>query len=244
MRLPRVRVNLRGAMIAVAVFASITAVVREAVFGESAAYKQGRREALAELAAGKATLYTYGLRDFGEDVDRETGLRYHPIAGCLVDDAIVDRTNGHNEQILESIRTAGLPANSLKPWRDDLFNLRPFFETRARSGPPVGVNLDGPAAASPDGKYSIRRVRRTFQKDDGSPGEGSAFVIVAGADTHPPLHIWGDEGEATLVWGDDASGFAVLRFRGDDGQNYVAVDLREGCVLRSESSPVADGRAP
>jgi hypothetical protein len=77
-------------------------------------YKQGVAEAEKELKEGRPTLYLSGLQMSLEHLDKETGLPYRVIAGCVVDDGIVGREQGHDETIREHIKAHGLPASSFK----------------------------------------------------------------------------------------------------------------------------------
>ena len=100
-----------------------------------AAYKQGQTEADRELADQVATIYTYGLGDLFENLDRETGLPYDGF-GCVVDDKILGRTDGHNDRIMESIKANGLPKGSFKRWEKELFGLEDYVESRRNATNP------------------------------------------------------------------------------------------------------------
>ncbi len=63
-------------------------------------YAQGRREAQENIAQGKPSIYTVG-KPGGSTVDQQTGLPLVSIAGCLVDDSIIGRKNGYNDQMKE-----------------------------------------------------------------------------------------------------------------------------------------------
>ena len=97
-------------------------------------YHAGRAEADEQLIAGKATLYTYGLRrhDEIEFLDRETGLPFEPVAGCVVNETIHGRAAGHNDRIREFIAERGLPRNSFKRWEKDLFDLKGYYDAGRR----------------------------------------------------------------------------------------------------------------
>ncbi|MBE9126498.1 MULTISPECIES: carboxypeptidase-like regulatory domain-containing protein [unclassified Coleofasciculus] len=70
------------------------------------AYQNGRREAEANIANGKPSIYTVGLREpGGTAVDQETGLPVVAIAGCIVDDSILGRRDGYNDRIREWVAT-------------------------------------------------------------------------------------------------------------------------------------------
>jgi hypothetical protein len=99
---------------AVALFACSTAPVKETPISpethfqkeQSPAYKmgyaQGMKEAQEEINKNHLTIYTFGLRRIPEDrkdVDKETGLPYKDIAGCIVNDYILGRAAGHDDVI-------------------------------------------------------------------------------------------------------------------------------------------------
>ncbi len=93
-------------------------------------YEAGAAQAEQEFANDAATIYVYGLLSSGEKLDRETGLLETEIAGCIVSDFILGRTDGHNERILELIHQNGYPSYSRKKWENELFTPAQFFSTR------------------------------------------------------------------------------------------------------------------
>ena len=70
-------------------------------------YRAGRTEAEAEWAAGTPSYYITGDGSYGliGELDPETGLPCKPIAGCIVDDHIWGREEGHNRRIRELLAT-------------------------------------------------------------------------------------------------------------------------------------------
>jgi hypothetical protein len=74
----------------------VSAQIRTREANSSDAYKTGVAEAEKELQEGNATLYAYGTLEDPEFLDRETGLPYKVIAGCLVNEEIGARAAGHD----------------------------------------------------------------------------------------------------------------------------------------------------
>jgi hypothetical protein len=187
----------------------------------AAGCKAGVAEAEKELKEGKATLYTYGLRDRDgiEDLDRKTGLPFEAIAGCVVYDKLLGRAAGHNRRIAKYIEEHGLPSNSFKRWEKELFDLESYFAKRRKTEKPIPLIVGLPAEKSPDGKYAMRRA----QKPRG------LIVSVDGID-HKAL--WISYGNIDFFWGPKDSGFAVIRTSGVDGTSFMAVDFKRGRRLR------------
>ena len=81
--------------------------------GKSKEYRDGWRlgvtEAKAEIESKEMTIYTYGLGARSGGVNEETGLPYTAIAGCVVDDFIHGREDGHDQLIYAEL---GLPWES------------------------------------------------------------------------------------------------------------------------------------
>ncbi len=196
-------------------------------------YAIGVDEARKQLKSGNATLYTCGLRQLPEFLDRETGLPCDVIAGCVVDNEIRGRQAGHNDTIRKFIAERGLPANSFKRWNKDLFDLKGFYEKRAGTERPVQLIRGDLAAECPDGIHELRLEKIQHRKEDGTLSVRSAVVIsVAGVD-HKALHLWFD-GDMDLFWGPKGSGFAVIRCVQGQKQWFTALDLRRGKILRNE----------
>jgi hypothetical protein len=69
---------------------------------------EGRAEAERDLAAGKLGLKSYGLpvrwqRKYHEMAREKLGVEYNVVAGCMVDDELVEQTEGYNEPMLREI---------------------------------------------------------------------------------------------------------------------------------------------
>ncbi len=215
-----------------------------------AGYEKGRKEADAELAAGGATMYAFGL--LHDSLDRETGLLYKAIAGCVVDDQIRGRASGHNDRIAESIKEDGLPRNSFKRWEKELYNLEGTFQARAVGGRPRELTAGGPAVESPNGKFTIR-LRELPEADRPRPEMRHALVVTeGGADRAEPQNEgWGDARKTEFVWGPEGSGLAFFRrsqFPPDQPEERVfsAFDLRSGHWVRQaiEFKPKPAAKAP
>ncbi len=197
-----------------------------------AGYKKGVAEADRELKAGKATFYTYGLRELGELLDRKTGLPYEPIAGCVVDDEIHGRADGHNERIREYIAEQGLPSNSFKRWENGLFNLKEYYEWQTKTEKPIRLTPDGSAVKSSDDMYSIRLGKRQRKRKDGT-SEDELFIVIRVAEVDHEALVW-VKGNVDFFWGPKKSGFALIHCDDDRGSSFTALDLKRRKMLRAE----------
>ena len=192
-------------------------------------------EADRELEQGRATLYTYGLRLGGDNLDRETGLPFEPIAACVVDDSIFGRADGHNARIKEHIAAHGLPANSFKRWEKEILDLKGYVATRLETEPAIPLKVDGPATKSPDGKHSVRVAKVTEKGLDGKPYEHVVLTVDEGRISDRPVSLIGLKNEPRLLWGPEGSGFAVVLYHGAWGEQAEAIDLHRGWWLRKET---------
>jgi len=196
---------------------------------------KGRAEAETELDLGEATIWTSGLNvgtDF-ELLDRETGLCFRSF-GCVVDDELAGRMEGHNKRIAEYVRGHGLPKYSFKPWEKELFGLKKYFEGRCRTQKPARLTAGGPAVVSPDGEYTVKLVTRL---EHGSEGlKAKSTWIVVGEQEVELFTTWLSMSDADFFWGPKGSGFAVLRSHNEVGalRDYMALDLRRVRISRSE----------
>jgi hypothetical protein len=199
-----------------------------------AAYKLGRMEADQELKVGRATIYTYGLRNLFEYLDRKTGLPEKGIAGCVVDDTIMGRGAGHNARIAEYIKEHGLPSNSFKRWEKELFDLKTYYESRTEAERPHRLTRGDPALRSPDGRYTFRPVKTWFEKDDGRLTDTLGIAVGGDGIRHDVLTVLWDEGDTDFLWGPEGSGFAVVRCMWKEKPWYMALDLKRGRWLREQ----------
>jgi hypothetical protein len=195
------------------------------------AYRAGISEANQELKDGKATLYFSGLTRPSEFLDSKTGLPLKRVAGCVPTSAEEGLEAGHNMRISEYIAENGLPENSFKRWEKDLFDLTHYYLARTKTGDPIRLQLDGPAATSPDGKFNLRLVPEQIKRSAGTHWDTQSLVISgdkAGRET-----IW-LEGKMDFFWGPPESGFAVIRSYHRQTLTFTAVDLKRGRLLREE----------
>ncbi len=176
-----------------------------------AGYKAGAAEADKDLEEGVAAFYIYGLRRSPEFLDRKTGLPCDVIAGCVVNDTLVGRAAGHNARINEYIVEQGLPSNSFKRWEKELFDLKGYFEKRAKTAKPHRLSLGGPAAISPDGESAIWLVRKGSKERDGTNSDFLRFVVTVGAVDRKPFGSLNGARNIDAIWGPSGSGFAVTR---------------------------------
>jgi hypothetical protein len=200
----------------VAVIAPTTATPSEAPKDDSTidrspeyrdGYAQGRLEAHHELAEERATIYAYGLRRTLDAVDRTTGLNVRVIAGCVVDDTIHGRADGHDGVINAFIKDHGTPWYSRKKWEYELFHLSAYLRSRSERDlvrlyiGGAEVSLQGGHVrlnARPDGlrvyvdgapltnRFADGQIRRTLdpvvsevpQRTDVAPGPDGADLVI------------------------------------------------------------------
>jgi hypothetical protein len=197
------------------------------------AYEQGRAEADRELNNQSATIYTYGHGDLFENLDRETGLPYSGF-GCVVDDKILGRVDGHNDRIMEHIKAHGLPKGSFKPWEKELFGLKDYFESRRKRDKPEVVTADSPALRSPDGSCTIRPVVKRGENDGKVV---KTLAIELSGNGRKPEEIWllahADE-KVELFWGPEGSRFVVIAISKPRHTIFDLLDLRRPRRLRTE----------
>jgi hypothetical protein len=199
-----------------------------------AGYRTGVSAADKELKEGLARLYTYGLRDEGVGLlDRKTGLPLKVIAGCAVDREIEGRAAGHNARVREYIADRGLPSNSFKRWEKQLFDLKGYYEERARTEKPHRLTPGDLAAECPDGIHALRVEKVQHREEDGALSVRSSVIISVGPVDHKALDHW-IEGDMDLFWGPKGSGFAVIRCVEKQTRSFMALDLRRGKLLRWE----------
>jgi hypothetical protein len=194
-------------------------------------FRQGQAEALRDAVDGRMSIYSAGLHDPGEWLNRETGLPIRAIGVCSIDASTQGRRDGYNQTIRGHIARDGLPRYSFNRWASDLFDLQSFVERRSSVTPTIRVRTDGPAFVSPDHVWSLRVVKTAADVSELRLTMGSSTVAVFRAHESPV--------EMELVVGPDDSQFAVLAFPVHDVfRRYVAIDLRRGLVLRSTDTRV------
>jgi hypothetical protein len=198
------------------------------------AYRRGRAEADAELGRGRATVYACRSGMLTEFVDRRTGLPFLWIGGCAIGADAFGRMDGHNDRIEEQIMARGLPANSLKRWEKEIFDLKGYCTARPGDMGPHPLSAGGRAWKSPDGAFAIRSVTRRWLNNDGRWGDRLGIVVGEDASQRPTVEVPFDRGRSELFWGPEGSGFAVIRCRGADRDWYMALDVKAVQWLRFE----------
>jgi hypothetical protein len=201
-------------------------------------YLFGWWDAEREHWIGNATIYEVCLPMYAgsDNLDRGTGL---PILRCfggycsLADYDIDARTRGHNDCITNYIRWHGLPANTLRPWEDQLYNLRRFFEEHSRTEAPKPLRANGSTVVSPDGLNSVRVL--SYPQGQPVPGGRLWLAITAGRVTLNRCCVRFVRGESDLLWGPKGSRVVVIRSISESEEKYSAFDLRTGLHLRDES---------
>jgi hypothetical protein len=196
--------------------------------GYKAAYRKARDEADASLKDGRARLLSYGMLGMS-DLDPETGLAVVPIAGCVVGEDVLGRTEGNNDRVRTWVKEHGPPANSLVRWKDELSDLPAFFAAKTKVGATVPLRIGGPNLTSPDGRFTLRQVAVRVNK---APTPFDRTVTTIGLEVSERGTIrevmtddWGD-GLTDLVWGPPGAPFAVVKSRGHDGPDYQLLHLR------------------
>jgi hypothetical protein len=198
-------------------------------------YADGWWEAEQEIRRGEATIYSIGGLRRGDVclVDRGTGLPIQFVTGCLVRPGDRERVKGHNDCIEQYISQYGLPKNTLKPWENELFNLKQCFEDRSCNDAPKRLHAGGPAAVSPDGRNSVRAIADV--EHDGSPSDSLRVIIAAGNAVLGGGYVGIGKGDPDLAWGPEGSRFAVIRSISEKQEYYEAYNLRTGRFLRGET---------
>jgi hypothetical protein len=196
--------------------------------GYKAAYRKACDEADASLKDGRARLFSYGMLGMS-DLDPETGLAEVPIAGCVVGENVLGRTEGNNDRVRAWIKEHGPPANSLVRWKDELSDMPAFFATKAKVGATVQLRIGGPTLTSPDGRYTLRQVAAQVKK--GSPPHVRIVTTVGlevserGVVRKVMTDDWGD-GLTELAWGPPGAPFAVVKTRDEGSLEFQVLHLR------------------
>lgn len=199
------------------------------------AYARGRAEAETALKEGRATLYTYGLRNPFDNVDKDTGLIYEAIAGCVVNDEILGRAAGYNEQVMQSIAKNGPPANSLKRWEKELFDLKSYFDDQKQKQQVAHLTAGSAGSKSPDGKHFIRAVPSNLKGEGGKPSTTVGLIMtINGVDRQQREFFRTDERSADVTWGPPGSSFVVISGRIGTSATYEAIDVPTGRLIRVE----------
>jgi hypothetical protein len=196
--------------------------------GYKAAYRKGVDEAKASLKGCRAQLFSHGM--FGmSDLDPETGLSVVPIAGCVVTEEVLGRTEGNNGHVRAWVKEHGPTPNALVRWTDELSNLPAFFAARVKAGATIPLRIGGPTLTSPDGRFTLRQVAARVKK--GTPPDVRTVTTVGlevserGAVRVVLTDDWGD-GLTDLAWGPPGAPFAVVKTRGDGSLGFQVLHLR------------------
>lgn len=196
--------------------------------GYRSAYRKARAEADASLRDGRACLFNYGMLGMS-DLDPETGLAEVSIAGCVVTEDVLGRTEGNNDRVRAWIKEHGPPPNSLVRWKDELSDMPAFFAAKAKLGETVQLRIGGPTLASPDGRYTLRQVATQVKK--GLPPVVRTVTTVGlemserGVVRKLLTDDWGD-GLTELAWGPPGAPFAVVKTRGQGALDFQVLHLR------------------
>jgi hypothetical protein len=201
------------------------------------AYDQAKREADVAIKTGRAAIFVFGLRRSADLIDKETGLPFEPIAGCMVDDGVLGRAAGNNDRIRESIAKNGPPANSLKKWEKELFDLKGYVAACEKAAAPDRLVLGGAGSKSPDGKFTVRAVPSGVKVAEGSRIDPLGIVVTSGGVDLPKVEFFRPSGgPVEVVWGPEGSGFFVLASKAGGIAIHRAYDDRTGRMLRGEYS--------
>lgn len=240
------RMRLRTLMILVALVAFGMSAV--AMLGDDRStqfrkgYEQGRREADAQIASGVVTIYAYGLRMPLSNFDPDTGLPFQAIAGCVVDDQILGRAQGHNERVLQYVKSGKTPMNSHKDWTDDLNDLLRTYTSQSQLQKPVRLTAGGPPFVSPDGRFKVQFVcSECDQQKPVAPMHLEAKLMIAAPGSKSPRSYTCFHGKNPMdfVFGPRGSGFGVIRTETPERVvDFQAVDLHVPCLLKGESHDV------
>jgi hypothetical protein len=227
--------------LAVALVLSAVAVTILVSFPEvnyPAGYMEGVAKARNDLAHGTAVNLFFGLPQWNEMLDRETGLQ-NQTTGCIVDERIMGYVAAYRKTVSDYIAEHGLPLNSRKKWESILFNLRRYYRDRAAGAQPAILEVDH-SVSSPNGQATI-----SLRINPASPDIPSAYLVgTLRRGTEEPVewsaYPMGPENRRLeLLWGPDGADFALLHgmVSGTDGKAYDlygALDLRTGTWLRYE----------
>ena len=193
-----------------------------------AAYKKALDEANVALKEGTARLFSFGFLGMS-DLDPETGLAAERIAGCVITEEVLGRTEGNNDRVHAWIKEHGPTPNSLLRWKDELSDLPAFFEAKAKAGATIPLRIGGPTLKSPDGRFTIRQV--SVQVIEGSPPEiwiktSLGLEVSEQGEIRGTLKDdWGS-GLTDLAWGPPGAPFVVVKSRSGDKPDYQILHLR------------------
>lgn len=218
--------NLLPAVLAPMVFCSVACA--------SKAYDEGAAQANADLKAGYAFVYTFGLRIANDHYNDETGLPYAAIAGCIVDDSILDRAKGYNETVRAWIASNGkVPANSLKPYAEELKDLDAFWMKSSVNATAIGaepIRVFGDA----DQEHTVRM---------NEPDQNGFTTITLMTDAGERAQFLSSTKDQTAHFKPGPAGSQTIVVRmptGGDTFTYQVFELRRGAAMQwQKKEPVA-----
>jgi hypothetical protein len=221
-------------LIAIAVLAIAVGAVSRARSGWWY-YAAGWWSAERELWQGTATVYELGGLLCGDvcNMDEDTGLPIYRVCACVIGKGDFERVQGHNHHIEEYIRLHGLPGNTLKPWKEVLFDLKRWFDGRSSTDVPKWLIAGGQALISPDGRNSVRPIGDV--NDHGILNDSLTIVIASGDVVLSDWHARFGPGVTDLLWRPEGSRFVAIRSVAEKVEHYQAYDLRTGSFLLEEN---------
>jgi hypothetical protein len=199
------------------------------------AFLQGQARARRDIANDQACFLTFGLHRRGSWVDTASGLMIRPIAGCVVNDSIVNTAYGYDDYIAIWVNTKGIPAYSLKKWNINFSDPRSYFEECAAKKATIPAPMNGAPVRSPEGQFELRfdsiysdyvgrRMPELVIRKD--TVEYVASTSLAGIDA------------LEIAWGPPNSNIALIRYSyGGDTSDfqgplyYEVFDLSNGELL-------------
>lgn len=202
----------------------------------SRAYDEGAAEARADLDKGYAYAFGYGLmRAGGDNVAWSNGLPVRMIAGCIVDDAILDRAKGYNETVAAWTKEHGKPpANSIKPWEKELKDVVAYCNA-AGAAPSVRVGAEPVRVlGDADEKHAVSVT---------APNESGECYLVLKTDEGEVRHtIAADAAKHVVAKAGPAGSMTVaIRMPGREGEeSFHLYELRRGALLIWNTAQMAD----
>jgi hypothetical protein len=210
---------------------------REAEY--SSGYAEGCKRAKTDLETGNARIYVCGKRQLYKDLDLQTGLTLHAIAGCIVSEYDRGLAGGYNDTIVQYIRQSGPPANSRIKWNAEILGPVNYLAGSDRDDITT-METNSEPIPDPSGEFSLRlfiehRVfagkeflfpRLALRQGDSDP----RTIKFPGGDIQNPQPV-------EMTWGPVGSDTAFIRYRWryKNVEAAVAVlDLHTGLWLNCE----------
>jgi hypothetical protein len=155
------------------------------------------------------------------------GIPHYGVAGCIVDQSILSRMAGHNDQVHRLILENGLPTSAKRIWLSVI--LKPEEAWRSATQPPVALRFDRSEAVSPDGTL---RLRLKSAPEDQSPK-------LLGARNGAPFgvnlyHLDRQHPKLEVQWGPKGSDLLFVRYSQKEPgtpDNLAVLDSRTGRLL-------------